>query len=476
MIKTVKGIQEEVARFARRYGMFPEGCALLAGVSGGSDSMVMLDILLALKNTFSFELQVLHVHHGIRGEEADRDAAFVEAFCRENGLIFHLVRKDVPALAREWKMGLEEAGRAVRRNACQEWVKQQRSLGYHPRAALAHNRNDQAETMLFQLARGSGLSGMAAIRPSSGCMVRPVLCLDKEDILFYAGERHIPFIQDSTNLSDDYTRNRIRRHIIPLLEKDVNRQAVPHIAKTAIMAGEADDYLRRQAREVLLGCRKEKSGVLFPHDFFLTEHILQSYAVLIAFEEMGEGRKDLGHIHVGQVLALYGSQAGRGIALPGGLRAERQREGVWLYRKEDGGESVQPQPEGAPAVRLRVPGRTEAFGRTFLCRTFERTGDESDMPYGGYKKWLDPGKIRESLVLRPRQAGDYFVFSREGGKKSLSRVMKDDHYPPHLRDKVPLLCQGSEVLWIPGGRLGENVKITKETKTILEICCREENL
>ena len=184
-------------------------------------------------------LSVIHVHHGIRGGYADEDALFVEEMCRKEGVPCRIVRVDVPYLAGKWKKSLEEAGRAVRRTALEEEA--DRIPG--SRIALAHHRNDLAETVIFQLARGTGFTGLGGIRPVSGRVIRPLLALGAEEIRAYLAEKEIPWREDATNLEDEAYRNRIRHHIIPYLIREVNPQTVDHIAEAAFRVQEADDFL-----------------------------------------------------------------------------------------------------------------------------------------------------------------------------------------------------------------------------------------
>ena len=226
-------MEREVLAYIKQNRMIGKNEVVLAGVSGGSDSMAMLHILKELQGKLDFTLRVVHVHHGIRGKEADRDQSFVENICRKWQIPCTVYCYDVPGLSREWKLGEEETGRIVRKEAFQREAAACVRKDSKIKIALAHNQEDLAETMLHNLCRGTGLRGLCTMRPADGEIIRPILCLSRDKIAEYLKEKKIFHIQDSTNLSDEYTRNRIRHHILPMLEQQVNGKAAAHMAETA---------------------------------------------------------------------------------------------------------------------------------------------------------------------------------------------------------------------------------------------------
>ena len=298
---------ERVKKYIRENHMLKAGDMVAAGVSGGADSIAMLHILKCIQHDMGFELEAVHIHHGIRGEEADRDESMVRKICEEWEIPFEVYHYPVPELAKEWKLGEEETGRIVRKQA---FFRERERMGFPEQktedqpqflVALAHNRNDLAETMLHHLARGTGLRGLAGIRPCGDGIIRPVLCLERREIVNYLKEKGISYITDSTNLSDEYTRNRIRHHVLPAMEKEINPRAVEHMAETARMLAAADHYLLEKGSRLLSGCER-KDGYLFEGEFFREDQIIQEYAVLEAFGKLAGKRKDFTALHVEQVL------------------------------------------------------------------------------------------------------------------------------------------------------------------------------
>lgn len=451
----------KVCGFVREYRMIEPEDVVLAAVSGGGDSMAMLHMLEKLRREIEFELRAVHVHHGIRTEEAERDLRLVEDYCRERKIACRVYRYDVPGLAGQWKMGHEETGRCVRREVFEKEGKASEQEGKRMRIALAHNLNDQAETMLHHLARGTGIRGLAGIRAVSGNIIRPVLCLERKEIDHYLVEEGIFYIQDSTNLKDDYTRNRIRHHILPLLEQEVNVKTVVHMANAAQTLKRAEDYLVQQSRLLLENCVKEE-GYLFGQAFFETPDILQEYAVLEALEALAGKRRDISAVHVRQVRELYKKQTGSRIVLPYRITAGREYEGVLLKRDAD---EKRDQAGEETEWQLLVPGRLECVLGAFETENFFYQGEK--ISEKKYTKWFDYDKIENDLTVRTRRAGDFLVVNREGNHKKLTRCMIDEKIPREDRNVLPLVVCGREVLWMVGGRMNERYKVTPETRRVL---------
>lgn len=462
----MEDIYEKVLKYAESEEMFSSIRAVLAGVSGGGDSMAMLDLLCRLRERYDFLLRVVHVNHGIRGDEALRDQRLVEKICSELGIPCSVYCYDVPALARNWGTGHEEAGRMARKAAFSEERKLLVRMGLSGReivTALAHNKNDLAETMLHHLARGTGIRGLSSMKPLSGEVIRPLLCLERREIDKYLNIRHIPYVTDYTNLSDDYTRNRIRHHVLPVMEQEINTKAVCHMAETSVLLGMAEEYLKEQGR-ALLDTAEKDGEFLFRSDFFGQKEILKMYAVREALEVLSGRKKDLSLLHVRNVLVLLGGRTGARIPLPYGLEAVRVYEGILLRRREEENRGVNVPGE---EVELPFSGILDCPYGSFHTRIFSYSGQK--ILEKKYTKWMDCDKIKYGLTVRTRKNGDYLVINREGNRKKLTRCMIDDKIPAEDRGQIPLIASGQEIVWIVGGRMSESCKITSETRRVLQI-------
>lgn len=260
-------VQKKMEEFIRRERLLEMGDRVVLGVSGGADSVCMMELFAAIREAWQLELLVVHVHHGLRGAEADRDAAFVQAEAEKSGIDCVVERRDVRSLAAERGLSLEEAGRDVRyeilREYAKNWTSQKDGLrdgcgsetlelaGCRPaKIAVAHHQEDQAETILHNLFRGSGLKGLGGMSAKRGQIIRPLLCLEKKEILEYLEKRHIAYCEDSTNRENEYTRNRLRNELIPQIRREINEKAVEHIAEAGERLRQADAYFEEQAEKI----------------------------------------------------------------------------------------------------------------------------------------------------------------------------------------------------------------------------------
>ena len=467
-------MEKEVLAYIRQNRMIEKGDVVLAGVSGGSDSMAMLRILKKLQQELGITLRAVHVHHGIRGQEADRDSTFVEKMCREWEVPCTVYYYDVPGLSREWKLGEEETGRLVRKEAFQKEMAQIQTASV--KIALAHNQEDLAETMLHNLCRGTGLRGLCTMRPVAGEIIRPILCLSREKIATYLEANKVRHIQDSTNLSDEYTRNRIRHHILPVLQQEVNKKAAEHMAETAERIFQAEEYLTQQSAAILSEFQTE-NGYCFSENFFTQPKIIQTYALQQAMERLAGRRKDLTAIHYEKVLELYKMQTGRRISLPYQMEARRTYDGVCLFCRQEKKEEITHHPiQNLPKNKteavmtgeeweLLIPGTVTCSLGEFSAEIFSYEGQKIEEKK--YTKWLDYDRIEKNPCIRTRKTGDYLVINAQGNTKKLNRCMIDEKIPAEKRDTVPLIACGEEILWMVGGRMNERYKINPQTRKVL---------
>ncbi len=453
-MKSAAEVSETVFRFIEEYQMLPAGSRVQVGLSGGADSVCLLKLLCALREKRMLTVEAVHVHHGIRGWEADRDAAFCEQLCRELDVPLQVVKRNVPEEAKQRGESLEEAGRNARREIF---------LSYSGITALAHHRNDAAETLLMNAARGTGIRGLASLRPVSGQLIRPLLSISREEIRLYLQENHLSWCEDSTNSETEAARNRVRMHVLPLLEEEVNKGSVRHLASLAERAGEVRDFLEAEARrraDVYLTESEER--------ILISEALMQEMPVMIAeilhlaLERAAGTGKDLGEIHLRLLQELLRGRSGRMLDLPCGLRAQKRGGCVELYRPET--ETADTENEEIPLI----PGTQIRFGGYLIfAEVTEQVPDP--VPEKKYTKWLDYDKINTIPVLRHRHSGDLIFYGKQGEKKKLRRFFIDEKVSAEQRSEVPLLADGDHILWVIGMRLSEECRITTETKRALVI-------
>ena len=297
----------------------------------------------------------------------------------------------------------------------------------------------------------------------------------------YLKEKKISHIQDSTNLSDEYTRNRIRHHILPMLEQQVNGKAAAHMAETAARISQAEEYLTQQSCLVLSEFQKGK-GYYFTEKFFTEPQIIQVYALQQAMEQLAGRRKDLAAVHYEKVLELYEMQTGRRISLPYHMEARRDYEGVRLcrYGEEKSAGMIGEKHKGSDIQngktvcgknisdrewKIRIPGTVTSPLGIFSAEIFLYEGQKIEEKK--YTKWMDYDKIEKNPYIRTRRTGDYMVINAQGNTKKLNRCMIDEKIPSEYRDSIPLIACGKEILWMVGSRMNERYKINPQTRKVL---------
>lgn len=486
----MKKIEEKAEALIRKYNMIEKDDVVIAGVSGGADSVCLLFVLCALRETYDFSVRVCHVNHGLRGADADADERFVEALCRELKVPCRVFRRDVELIARKRKQSTEEAGRTVRREAFETMCREEGGT----RIASAHHSNDNAETILLNLARGTGLKGLCGIRPVYGKWIRPLLGVSREEIESALVQEKIPWRQDLSNEEDVYTRNRIRHHILPALQEQVNPETARHLNELSCQAQEIWDYVERGVDEAWERCivsppGKTEAFTVRELPFRKEMPAVQKQLLHRSICRAAGRSRDVEAVHVSALLDLFGRQPGRQISLPYGVTAYRTYDGVALEKtvpEETKRENAAGEEEDL-CIPLRIPGETRVPGTSFriLCRVRERGENEPDLYSGmekgqaeilqkSYTKCFDYDIIKHTVSVRKRRAGDYLVINRDGGRQKLKAYFINQKVPRRDRDQKFLIADGSHIMWIPGMRMSAYYQIGKETKRILEITITEE--
>ncbi len=479
-----QGTYEKVKEYVDQYHMIAPGDTVVAGVSGGADSVCLFLMLCQMAKEKGFPLVAVHVNHGIR-EEAPKDAAYVKELCGGRGIPFVLFEEDVKAYAKREHLSEEEAGRRVRYRALEETLVKY-GMGKGGKIAVAHNANDRAETMLFHLFRGTGLTGAGGIKPVRGNVIRPLLCIEREEIEKYLGKEGISFCIDRTNLEDTYTRNRIRNHILPFAEKEICKRAVAHMCGAADLFLAADGYIRRQAGMACGRCIMEKSQDKIVLDIKKLEDedpFMRKQILLQCLENLTEGRKDITSLHIEELVRLLQKQGNKRLSMPYGLKAEKEYGYLILCLKGRDGYGDEAScpleinvglPENPGQIlELDIPGLGTAELTVLSKEKIPSFYNNSEIiSRKTYTKWLDYDKITKSLIFRTRKMGDYLTINEKLSKKKLKNYMIEEKIPKDKRGSLYLLADGSHIVWVPGYRISEYYKITKDTKLILKVQIR----
>ncbi len=438
-------------RTIKEYEMIAQGNNVLACVSGGADSMALVYFLFSNKDELGIKsLFACHYNHGIRGESSDSDEQLVRDFCEKLGV--ELVCENGHMLDRERPGGeSEESFARILRYEFFERVAAERDA----LIAVAHNKNDVAETVIFNLARGTGLRGARGIPPVRGNIIRPLISVSREEIENYCAENGIDFATDETNLSDIYSRNRIRHNVLPELIK-INSGAVDNLARFAAYAGRVNELLEAKALE-----RLEDSAI--SNDSYSAALLMADgeLCAKIALKLLCDG-KGLSSDETSVILAFQVAE--------GSLKELQMGPGLYL-RKEGDKIFFRSDPEAIPSpppVTLRAG--TNVFGKNtvkaeFISLPLSKHGEKSSKII--LNNSIDCDKIIGNIVIRGRKEGDTFSSNRRHNTKTLKKLFQEMRISPENRASFPVVCDGEGVVWIPHQGVDSRAACDKETKNII---------
>ncbi len=448
-----------------RETMWTPGTSVLAAVSGGADSVCLLDLFFRLREESPFPLAVAHLNHGLRGDESDGDEEFVASLASRLSLRF-VVRR-LPSGALEGAPeGLEAAARRARRSFLEEAARETGS----ERVALGHTRDDQAETLLLRLLRGAGTRGLGGIHPvAEGRFIRPLLGVARSEIEGELRDRGISWREDSSNADLSHTRNRIRAQLLPLLRREYNPEIVPALARTAEILREEEAYLESVTRDLAERLvRRDDSGVTLSIPALrLLPPALRRRILRLAFEEAAGEAGSLAHPGFDQVehleaLAREGRH-GAAITLGEGLEARVLYADLALLSG--------PPPFGQEAeVPLPVPGEATLpdLGLRLRAREVEASAVSDPRAAGAPDRaLLDADRLPGPLAVRSRRAGDAFRPLGCAGESKLKAYFIDRKVPRPAREKVPLVVSGDRIAWVVGFQIDDRFKVTRDTRRIL---------
>ncbi|MGN0317170.1 MAG: tRNA lysidine(34) synthetase TilS [Lachnospira sp.] len=482
---------DKIRNYIEANKMLEDCTDVIVGLSGGADSVCLLLVLKRIieSGDRNIAIHAVHVNHGIR-REAERDAYFSQELCERLKVDFQCVKCDIPALAAIRKMTLEETGRAERYRIFREC----KSKYKHAVVAVAHHSNDQAETVIMNMARGCTLKGLGGIRPVNNEIIRPLLCVNRTQIESFLREQGQEYVTDSTNADNSYTRNAVRNVILPAMEENINSNSVSNIVKAAMWAREADDFIGRLADKEYESCvthlQDGESIRIAVGRFAGLDHIIRTRIIYRCITEIAGCVKDFTGNHVDAVDSLLDMQVGKTVYVGRGITAGREYDAILIrITGEDKFDDV----ESESLVRsLSIKELCE--GDVDLILDADIFDGDSGLEHVGtihfsiknkeelcgkdinrcYAKFFDCDKIKGSnLLVRFRRTGDYIIVGNSGESRKLKKEFIDRKIPQSLRDNVLLVCDEQEVLVAWNVRRSQSALVDLDTKRILVISIGE---
>jgi tRNA(Ile)-lysidine synthase len=466
-----KDMLTKVRNTIHKHEMLRKGDHVLVGVSGGADSVALLAVLNRLRTLYGLSLTAAHFNHGMRGAESDGDEAFVRALCKSLGIA--LVCRSLNDGTRPRGMSVEDFLRR-HRYAFLELARLETGAG---RVALGHHQGDQAETVLMNIIRGAGLNGLSGIPPvRAATFIRPLIDCSRREILDFLASESLFFVDDSTNADERFLRNRVRLRLLPELECRFNPSIRETLCRLADVIREDNDYILGEVQGHLARWRGDTAP---EHPFQVPvaelgdlHCALQRRAILEIARTASAAESSIGFEHVQAALDLAAEKkTGGSLHLPGGVRVERKYGLLEFHRVEiPGGRSrgarVPKDPEEAFHFDVSVPGTVRIASLEISIR-FRELKRVPPILATDRRAYLDRDRIAFPLVVRSVKPGDRIQPLGMKGTRKLKSVFIDEKIPRELRGTIPVLADAVSVLWVPGVRLSERVRIGKATKRVL---------
>ncbi|TAK55263.1 MAG: tRNA lysidine(34) synthetase TilS [Bacteroidetes bacterium] len=442
-------------RNLHRRKLLENGDNIIVAVSGGIDSVVLLHLLHLASKELSFQMAVAHVNHNLRGQESGEDESFVRTLAERYRLTFHAHHAETLLLAAETKKSIQEAAREIRYNYFSEL---RRSLGFN-KIAVAHNANDNAETILFNVMRGTGVKGLAGIpetRPDSG-IVRPLLFATREQIVQFANEERLDYREDSSNKKTDYSRNYLRHNIVPLLSESINSNLIETLNRNAEIFTLLGSYLNEQAQTLAKSLIKEStpSHMILDRELFVSQSGFMQYFILYYLTKEVTSL-EVSFDTIKEMAAVSHAETGAWSSPGGQTRLYRDRNHLVL--------ATQPEPE---QFQLPVSLYNEIQYDSFVFTT--RQAKTPEFTNNRYVEYIDSGRLGNSLSLRSWKQGDWFIPLGMAEKKKLSDFFIEQKVPLFQKHSVPLFTSNDSIVWVCGKRLDERYKVTPSTTSILKL-------
>ena len=418
--------------------LLPDGATVIVGVSGGCDSIVLLHLL----HRMNFRCIAAHCNFNLRNDESDRDELFVRNFCQQTDIPLEVTHFNTVLHAQQHHLSIELAARELRYT----WFESLRTQHKADAIAVGHHADDQAETLLMHLVRGSGLNGLCGMHPKNGHIVRPLLCVSREAIEQYAQQEHLRYVTDSTNTDTQYRRNYFRHEVIPLLEK-LNPQIVTTLSRTCQHLQGYQQFIQAETTRLRETCLVKEGNTDYIDLKQLCRH--ESWETWLY-----------------ELLSPYGLQGDQVEQLTRSIHAQHSG-------KQYMSASHRCLLDRAKLILQPLISKTEVVP-TLLQRSFPREDMNSVPPADAPTVCIDADKVKGTLHLRHWQEGDYFRPIGMKGKKKLSDFFTDQKLSVFEKEEVWIVCDDEHIVWVAGYRMDDRYKITADSRTILELTLQKD--
>lgn len=442
--------------FVKKHQLISDGDRIIVGVSGGIDSVVLLDILNDYRQPHGLEIAVAHVNYHLRGEESNEDERFVLSLCENYGIPCFVHSVDTHSFMVQHKLSVQVAARNIR----YKFYETVKILKNYNKIAVGHNANDNAETVIMNLLRGSGANGLGGIPVRRGDIIRPLLFAERKDIEQYARLKSLSSRLDSSNTKDYYTRNFIRKSLLPQIQERVNPNIINTLNKTAEIFQDLKKFVSNEVSVIYSSVVKRYDEDKVVIDAFKLKNaplFIQENLIISAIKELSD--REIDFLKVRTVMDLLNSQTGTSVELGKGIYAFRDRYNLVLTRGRSTAESF---------VAEIIAGKKYDFEDFYFNSEFV---EKSDLQFtlSPVVEFVDADLAGETFSLRQWEPGDWFVPLGLEGKKKVSDFLIDRKIPLYEKGNVFVLTNKNSVIWVCGLRLDDRFKITDKTRRILKL-------
>lgn len=454
-------MKEKVINVIKKHDLIARDDNILVGVSGGPDSMVLLHILNEIKEELGFNIYVAHINHGIRKEEADSDEEFVKDVCSELLIPFHSTKVNMDEYARKNKLTSEEAGRAIRYGFFNKIL---RNIG-GGKIAVAHNKNDQAETLLMRFFRGTGLEGLRGMEYKNGNIIRPLLDVSREDIEKYCSDNAILVRIDRTNLEPIYGRNKTRLEVIPYIAQNYNKGIIDTLARTSKLMQMDSEFIlgivEKKYKNVVV--EESQNSIVLDIDKLKEEHYsIKSRIIRQSIEKINGNLKGIEEKHINIINNLMKENTtGKSINITNNIDIKISYGHIIIEKKSKSKKVYFKYP-----IHIGETVYINELGVTINSKVLPIA--EIDINYiNGFIKYFDYDKIKDVLHIRNRRDGDRFTPLGMKGSKKLKDFFIDEKVPREERDSIPIIEDNGKIIWVVGHRISEEYKVSSNTSRVL---------
>ncbi len=462
-------MEKRVLEYILENELLQEKEKVVVGVSGGPDSICLLEVLYRLKSQLEIELAVAHINHMLRGEEANEDEKYVNNFCLERGIEVYSKRININEFAKKQKMSTETAGREARYQFFKEVMKKTNSN----KIATAHNANDQVETIFMRIMRGTGLEGLTGIPVKRDSIyIRPILFLQREEIEWYCEKNNLNPRIDKSNMERDYSRNKIRLDIIPYMKENFNSDVVKVINRMANTLKEDNELIESVIDEYFFKyCKVEKSYIIIRSDIADCKSVIINRVIRKATSIISGSAYNIEAKHIVGVKKLFQLGTNKRVDLPNGLYAENVYGDIYIRKVESEGDKYYEE-----VVINKADIESEfIFGAYYI--KFEVLENVKNIKFAdnSFIKYFNYDKINGNIIIRTRKNGDKITPLGMNGRKKIKDIFIDSKVSVSQRNVVPIIQFDDEVAWLVGLKVSNEYKVTKETKKLLKITVMERN-